>query len=54
MYTKMLLVNTVKPSTKRIVEEEFIRDAMNYFELGIIDRFTYVKRLSRKFLPKKQ
>ena len=54
MCTKMLSVNTVKPSTKRIAKEEFIRDAMNDFELGIIDRFTYVKRLSRKFLVKKQ
>ena len=52
-YTKMLSVATVKPRKKRIEKENYICAVMNDFENDVIDKFSYEKQLSRKFLPKK-
>ena len=49
----MLLIATVKPLKKGIEKKNYIRAVMNDSENDVVDKFTFIKQLSRKFLLKK-
>lgn len=52
-YSKMLSVHIKKMSKKSALKQQYIREAMDAFEEGRIDRYEFVKKVSRKFLVKK-